>query len=68
MAYTWAFICIRPYYIWYNDEKVVPGKVLTSEGMEYTLWMSELLSGSTLSVLEGVHPSHILPHSLFSGS
>ena len=62
MACTWSFICIRPYFILYNDKKVVPEEVLTSEEMEYTLWMSELLNGSTLTALEGVHPNHILPH------
>ena len=40
----------------------------TSDDMEYTLWMSELLNSHVLTVLEGVHPSDVLPHSLLSGS
>ena len=36
-----------------------------SEEKEYTLWMSELLNDSTLTVLEGVHLSHSSSHTAF---
>ena len=47
-----VIICVRLYNIWYNDEKVVPEKVRTSDDMDYTLWMNEMLNGSTFTVLE----------------